>query len=193
MWPWGHLAFGYLFYFAWTRVRYRRSSDPLAFVALAIGTQLPDVIDKPLAYWWAILPEGRSLAHSYVFAIPLCVIVLVLAWHYGVPKTGSAFAIGYASHPIADGLPAILNRDPSRLTYLAYPLVPPPDYEADSFAYHLADLRTYLEDIVAHGAAVDTSSFFAIELSLTLAMVVLWVYDGAPPLPAGWRAVKARL
>ena len=40
-------------------------------LALAIGTQLPDLIDKPLTYQFAVLPSGRSLGHSLFFAAVL--------------------------------------------------------------------------------------------------------------------------
>ena len=58
MWPWGHLAAGYPVYTAYTRLH---TGDPPADVPALVallGTQLPDLVDKPLA----VLPTVRSLS-----------------------------------------------------------------------------------------------------------------------------------
>jgi hypothetical protein len=49
MWPWGHLAVGYLLSAGAAYLRDHSSPRGLAVVALAAGTQLPDLLDKPLA------------------------------------------------------------------------------------------------------------------------------------------------
>ena len=66
MWPWGHVALGYLFYSLYVHWRHDRPPSAPAAIAVGVGTLLPDVIDKPLAWWAAVLPNGRSLAHSAV-------------------------------------------------------------------------------------------------------------------------------
>ena len=60
MLPWGHLAVGYLAYSLAVRVRSGGPPAGLAVAALAVGTQFPDLIDKPLVSWVSVLPSGRS-------------------------------------------------------------------------------------------------------------------------------------
>ena len=64
MWPWGHLAVGYLVYSGLSRWRFGRLPGSVATLAVALGTQLPDLVDKPLAWTVNVLASGRSLAHS---------------------------------------------------------------------------------------------------------------------------------
>jgi hypothetical protein len=148
MWPWGHLAVGYLCYVVSLRVRGTGERTLTALAAVAVGTQFPDLVDKPLAWTFAILPSGRSLAHSLITA------TLVLGVLYWVAKRrGSgeeetvAFGVGYVSHSLADLGPdvvfGLLRGDWSQLewtTYLLWPLLPSPPYPRDdSFLEHFAD------------------------------------------------------
>ena len=63
MWPWDHLAFGYVWYTLASRGWDGRPPSNAAAIALAVGTQFPDLVDKPLAWWLDVLPAGRSLGH----------------------------------------------------------------------------------------------------------------------------------
>lgn len=51
-----------------TLVRERRLPNAKHTVVPLYATQLPDLIDKPLAWSVGILPTGRSLAHSLLTA-----------------------------------------------------------------------------------------------------------------------------
>ncbi|RLM56889.1 metal-dependent hydrolase, partial [Halorubrum sp. Atlit-26R] len=70
MLPLGHLAFAYLWYALYAASSTHRLPARLALLPLAVGSQFPDLIDKPLAYI-GVLTYGRSLAHS-LFAFALC-------------------------------------------------------------------------------------------------------------------------
>lgn len=146
MWPWGHLAVGYFCYLA---VVHWRSDNRLtlgALLAVAFGTQFPDLIDKPLAWSFAILPSGRSLAHSLLFAIGLLLVLYQVGRDYDQTDIVGAFAVGYISHIFSDLGPGVilglLQGDVSQLTwtmYLLWPLLPAPPYTNDaSFASHFA-------------------------------------------------------
>ena len=94
MWPWGHAAAGYLLYTLWARRRFHRPPAGAATLALAVGTQFPDLVDKPLAWTFGISPSGRAGAHSLLIAIPL----LLMLW-VGLPdrhrrSLWGAFAAG---------------------------------------------------------------------------------------------------
>ena len=73
--PLGHAAFGYVLYSLYTRLHLNHPPQGLAALALAFGTQFPDLIDKPLTWTFAVLPYGRSFAHSLFTLVPLLAIL----------------------------------------------------------------------------------------------------------------------
>lgn len=128
MFPWTHAAFGYLSLLS-VAVLLRRRLSRAELIAVIVGTQLPDLVDKPLAWWFNVLPSGRSLAHSLLVAVPLSLLVLAVAWYLTHPEVGFAFAVGYASHLIGDSYVALYYWRPEELTYLLWPLLPPYPYD----------------------------------------------------------------
>lgn len=128
MLPWTHAAFGYLLLLLVAGVLGRRLSRA-ELIAVIVGTQLPDVVDKPLAWWFGVLPSGRSLAHSLLVAVPLSAVVLAYAWHRSHPEVGFAFGLGYASHLFGDTYLAVLYWRPEEFTFLLWPLLPAYPYD----------------------------------------------------------------
>lgn len=133
MLPLGHLAFAYLWYVAYAVSFLCRLTARLALIPLAIGSQLPDLIDKPLAYV-GLLTSGRSLAHS-LFTFVLCVLGAQAAatrlrgrWApESLPErlrivTPIAFAIGYLSHLVGDSYRSLLAGDFWKVRFLLYPI-----------------------------------------------------------------------
>ncbi|UPV76310.1 metal-dependent hydrolase (plasmid) [Halorussus limi] len=174
MWPWGHLAVGYLLYSAFVHVSARRAPDGYATVALALGTQFPDLVDKPLAWTFGVIPNGRSLAHSLIIAVVFLAVLSVLLRLLDRGTVASAFAIGYLSHLLGDALDPLLAGDVYLLGFLAWPLVPAIDYGTEqSFVAHLQELSL--------AALASDEGLFA------LLTFCLWLYDGAP----GVRVVAA--
>ncbi|WP_254546096.1 metal-dependent hydrolase [Halomarina pelagica] len=168
MWPWGHLALGYLCYHVYARWR-GRTVDAIAVVALALGTQLPDLVDKPLAWTVAVLPAGRSLAHSVLFLLPLVAVVLAVGRLLDRRRAAGALLFGYAAHLLGDSVFPLVRGDLHELTFLVWPLLPLPTYSTEpSFAAHLANL--------------GSSPTLAVELALTGLAALAWVRDGHP----GW-------
>lgn len=156
MLPLGHLAFAYLWYVAYATVGTHRLPTRLALVPLAIGSQFPDLIDKPLAYL-EIIRYGRSLAHS-LFTFTLCslAIWLVTARLRGrwtaesIPErlrtvTPAAFALGYASHLLGDTYRFFLTGDWWAARFLVYPLASVPESPADDVAPWIRLFRIYQE------------------------------------------------
>jgi hypothetical protein len=64
MWPWEHLAVGYLLYSV-SCVLWGRYPTRIGVAALAFGTQFPDLVDKPLGWWLGVLPSGQSFASEF--------------------------------------------------------------------------------------------------------------------------------
>ena len=162
MWPWAHAAVGYLIYVAYA---YRRGLPlrGLPVVAAVVATQGPDLLDKPLAWTFAVLPAGRSLGHSLLFGAVLVALGwYVLARRFGRPAIAVGAAIGYLSHLPGDGLGAVLAGRWADLSYLAWPLLPLPEYDLDpSFA--------------AHFAAFEFSTLTLVGFGLTALAVLVWV------------------
>jgi ethanolamine transporter EutH len=137
MWPWAHAAVGYLLYVAYAH-RQGLPLRGLPVLATLFGTQAPDLLDKPLAWTFAVLPAGRSLGHSLLFAVPLAVLCwYVVAGRFDRPAVALGAAVGYVSHLFADGLGAALAGRWADLSYLGWPVLALPEYELDpSFAAH---------------------------------------------------------
>jgi hypothetical protein len=174
MWPWAHLAFGYLLYSLGSRAVRRTPPDSgLTVVALAFGTQFPDLVDKPLAWWLYLIPNGRSLAHS-VFTFVVVALLL-----YGVARQTrwalpvEAFSFGYLTHIVGDALPSLLTGSGPIPLFFLWPLVPPVDYPGET-------------DLVAHLLGVELTPLFLAQLLLAVLVFGLWYADGRP----GWRDVR---
>ncbi len=186
MWPWGHLAVGYLCYVAATGLRDDSEQTFATLTAVAIGTQFPDLVDKPLAWSLGVLPSGRSFAHSLVtFTLVVSLLYLVgRRLHRREPVV--AFAIGYLSHCLVDLGPGVafglLRGDPSQLkwtTYLLWPILPSPPYPHDS-------------SFTSHFAAFALEPYVLFQFGLFGLAVVVWVASGRPGLGTVRRTVRAR-
>ncbi|WP_224332697.1 metal-dependent hydrolase [Haloprofundus halobius] len=166
MWPWGHLAFGYVCYSLWSRLDAGSPPSGVATLALAFGTQFPDLVDKPLAWTLRLLPSGRSLTHSAFTMVFVVAAVYVYARRRGKRELAVAFGVGYASHLLGDSLYSLLSGEYWELAFLLYPLTYT-DYGVEyGFLYHLSML--------------SVSSISSPEVGLVLAVTALWVLDGAP-------------
>lgn len=171
MWPWGHLAVGYLLYASFTRLANDRIPTASATIALAVGTQFPDLIDKPLAWWLAVLPNGRSLAHSIVTALLVVTVLGVVARRRGHLALAVSFAIGYLSHLFADALLPAITGDWYYLGFLGWPFVPAIEYETE-------------QSFLAHFATLELDPFHQFELLVVALALLVWYRDGAPGLRA---------
>ena len=169
MWPWGHLAAGYLVY----RLG-RRPLDGLAVIALAVGTQLPDLIDKPLAWTIPLLPNGRSLSHSLLVVPPILLVVAYLASGYR-RRLVVAVLVGHLTHLATDALYPLLEGNLYFLGFLGWPLVPPIEYEGAT------------KGILSHFLTFQLTPRSGFELLLFALAVLAWLLDGRP----GYRQLVA--
>jgi len=179
MWPWGHLALGYIAYATYTRYRHDEYPAGLPAVALAIATQTPDLLDKPLAYTWPVLPAGRSLGHSLFLALPACLGVLLLARRARpvTARVGVAAVVGYLTHLLGDSVYPLLATDPRALSFLAWPLLSLPEDEVTSLSY-------YVDALLESTRSLDAlSGTFALELLFFVLATGLWIQHRMPPLP----------
>lgn len=121
-------------------VRYGRLPSSDAILVLLFGTQLPDLVDKPLAWTFGVLPSGRMLAHSLVVAVPFVIAVLLVAHRRGYGRLGNVFAFGYLSHLAADFYPILfLGTDYYFYPNLFWPLMSANPDHVTSFAAHVPE------------------------------------------------------
>ncbi|WP_416840430.1 metal-dependent hydrolase [Haloferax sp. DFSO52] len=130
MFPLGHLAFAYLSVVFVQRVRNRPLPSGWVIVAALFGSQLPDLIDKPLVYF-GVLASGRSLGHSLLVAIPVLAVVLRLGYRAGYGDYAVALSVGVLSHYLGDSYRAFLAGDWYSTRYLLWPVFPAIDYPSD--------------------------------------------------------------
>ncbi|NGM67622.1 metal-dependent hydrolase [Natronolimnobius sp. AArcel1] len=168
MWPLGHAAVGYLLYTFATRTRFDSPPAALPLFSLLLGTQFPDLVDKPLAWYVGVLPTGRTLAHSLLFLIPLSIIVLAVARRYDRTELGFAFVLGALSHAVVDVIPALWGAaDPNMLLW---PLLPVETYESGPPTI----IGLFLESL--------SDPYFLLEFVLAALALAAWRRDGYPGL-----------
>jgi hypothetical protein len=184
MWPWEHAAIGYLVYSLSCRALGRRPGQ-LATVAVLLGTQFPDLVDKPLGWGIGLLPSGQSLAHSLLVAVPVSAVVLVVAavWdrRHGPtrPRTtvAAAFAVGYLSHLPGDVVYSALLGRGLNTDFLLWPLVPAGRAAPVDTVNYIGEL---LAAFVSFLATPTGRLYLAGELGLLVLAVLVWRADGYP-------------
>lgn len=182
MWPWGHLAFGYILFTVYHRVRF--SIPPSGFVVLSLvfGTQFPDIVDKPLAYWFHVIPEGRLFAHTLTFAVPLSIILFVIGIQTKNREYIQAFIFGWYSHILADSWKGLITLNFERLSFLLWPILEAPDYPSDSLTDHLNKLILNLQNVNIDSILSGRSGGFIYQLIFFFIVLAIWILEGYPGL-----------
>ena len=179
------LAVGYM---AFSLLAERRLGHPptdRSVIVLAAATQLPDVVDKTLAWNLGVLPNGRSLAHSVLVATVVVAVVGAYLASRDRRSVALAFGVGYLSHLVADSYQAAVTGQWADLAFLGWPLVPAPvSTGPDSIVDRFAALGGEL-------AAGDVSPFLAFEFALVVLALALWASHGFPG-PGLLRRVRPR-
>lgn len=177
MWPWAHVAAGYLLLSGALWLRSRRRPSGVEALAAGAGAVLPDLIDKPLAWRFEVLPYGRTLAHSLLVAGAALLLVGVIARRYDHWTVYAAFAVGYLAHLAGDAYQPVLLGNWEEMFFLAWPLAAAPE-SSDT-----ASVLAYLQDI-------EPTPFFLLGLGVTLFGVAVWWRQGRPGVSTalGWLA-----
>lgn len=176
MWPWEHLALGYLLYSGYARLRGRRPL-PADVYALLLATQAPDLVDKPLAWTFGILPNGVSLAHSVFVALPVAALAVLVARHYDRAPVGVAFGLGYLSHLLGDVLYPLAVSGSVSPGYLLWPLVQRGSVDPDGSLSILFALLSHFGDFLATPRGAVYLTLEVVFLGVALAV---WWADGLP-------------
>ena len=157
MWPWDHVAVAYVCYSLYARLRGRRPSTVAAFAVFAAALA-PDAIDKPLAWYFSVLPSGRSLGHSAFTA-------------------AGVVAIGWVSHLLGDVAYPLVVKGELRVGFLLWPLVPAEAGSSPGAVGHVSEL---FAAFIAYLATPAGATYLLVDVTLLLAALVLWVADGSP-------------
>ncbi|ARS91515.1 metal-dependent hydrolase [Natrarchaeobaculum aegyptiacum] len=171
MWPLGHVAVAYLCYALATRVRLNAPPGGVAVIVLVFGSQFPDLLDKPLAWYVGVLPTGRTLGHSLLLLVPLSIALYLLARRHGRAEYGVAFAIGALSHTIVDALPILWDPEETG-AHLLWPVTPVEPYESGAPSV----LELFLESL--------SDPYFVSEFVLAAIAFGYWRRHGYPGLEA---------
>lgn len=166
MMPWGHLGVAYLLYALYAHLRAGHPPRTLPAVALAVGSQFPDIVDKPLAWYLGVLPGGRTLTHSVFSAAIILLVVSILAARFDRTDIALAFGIGHVSHILLDVPPGAFMGDPSSAAFLLWPLLEQMAYEP----YGSSDTVRRL--------------YFGLQIVVFVIATAIWYRDGMPPLEA---------
>jgi len=133
MMPWEHLLVAAVPFVGYALVRERRLPDGATLLCLAVGSQFPDLVDKPLAWQFGLIPNGRLFMHSLVLAVPVSVLAVAVAHRAGRERLGWAFAVGHLLHLPGDFYSAVLGGSVYFPNNLFWPLVPPREVSKPEF------------------------------------------------------------
>lgn len=198
MWPWEHLAIGYVIYSLGRRALGRDPPTDGDLVAIVVATQLPDLVDKPLSWGLGWFPSGYAVGHSVVFGVLLSLLVVGATARAergrgGTPganrgRLAVAFLVGYWSHLLGDVVSPLRSGDGVLVSRVLWPFSRAEPYAVDR---GLGRGIVYFEGFVAELAAMDPLSALLLYGLVPLATVALWVLDGLPgtAIPArtvGW-------
>lgn len=189
MWPWEHLAFGYVFYSLGWRLSRREAPSESATLWLAFGTLLPDLVDKPLSWGLGLFPSGYAIGHAVLVAVPVGVAVVALAARRGREAEGIAFTTGYWSHLVGDVLNTLRFDQGLGVDRVLWPLVEQSPYGTD---YGLARGLVYLSEFVRELQMEDPTTIVVLYVVLPLPGLVLWVLDGTPGVRGLYRHAVGR-
>jgi hypothetical protein len=178
VWPWEHLAVGYLVYSVAVRTATGNVPQTAAVLALAIGTQFPDLVDKPLGWGTTLLPSGLSLAHSLLVALPLTALALGVARAVGRVGLGVAFAVGYLLHLPGDVVYPLLIGGELNPGFLLWPLVPAAETTVAIVPF-IGQLAGQFQEFLRTPRG---RLYLALELGLLGGATLRWYADGVPGL-----------
>lgn len=182
---------GYLLYSLYSNLRYRDSPTWRESLAVAVGSQLPDLVDKPLAWTFGLVEAGSSIAHS-IFALPVvCFAAYWISRRLDNVRLAIAFTIAYLSHLLSDVIyPIVIGRGIEPRVVLWPIASPPPGLGHGGIVEKTAMyFGRYVDQLSTDGL----TPYAAFQLGLVGAVVLLWLADGAPVASDIYRWIVARV
>jgi len=175
MWPWEHVAVGYIAYSLLHRGYTDRPPRAGAVLAVAFGSLFPDLVDKPLGWAFGVLPS-ISVGHSVFLAVPLGTLIVVVTGHSGRADVGVAFLVGHLLHIPGDIVyPLVLGGSSAPERFL-WPLYSGTVADAG----FMSKVVLYLTDFMVFLGTPRGRLYLACELVLVGTAITLWVADRLP-------------
>lgn len=180
MWPWGHLAVAYLAFSLVSRAYDGKPPTGGPTLVLAVASQIPDLVDKPLSWGFDVFAQGYGVGHSVFFAAPAIAVALAYAVHVGRTRYGLALGVGWSAHLASDVLfGVVLGEGPAVRTVL-WPLHRNPGYSVergffDRFQYYLV---RFAEEILEG----EMTMYLVVYALLFTSVLAVWILDGYPVL-----------
>lgn len=176
MWPWDHLAVGYLTVTALLRLGGEEPPDRPVVIAAVVGSLGPDLVDKPLAWVVSVLPSGVSLAHSAL----TCAVTLLVLWLVGLPRRPLlAFGGGYVAHLAGDAAYGLLTNAPGAPEFLLWPLLSVPPAPPTGPVVTVTTLFGFYRSFLASPAG---QIYLLVDLLLFAVTFGIWIRHGTPGL-----------
>jgi len=184
MWPWEHVAFGYLLYSPLLRLLARRGPDGRTAGLLAFGAVFPDLVDKTLSWGLGVFPTGYALAHSVFVAVPVGVALLATGRSVRV----GGFVAGYWSHLLGDIVDPVRSGGDIAISRVFWPVVVGDPYEE---SLGVGRGVVYLTEFLRELPTTDLTSPAVLYLLSPLLALAVWLADGAPGVAACRRLLVA--
>lgn len=125
MFPHQHFIVAIVPVVAYVMVSDRRLPSIHLLGIVFLGSQFPDLVDKPLAHQFVVLPSGRVFMHSLPIVLPLLVLLGVYGWRTDRRRLSAAFAFAHLSHVFTDHLTALRSPTPQLPPELLWPILSP--------------------------------------------------------------------
>jgi hypothetical protein len=177
VWPWDHVAVGYLCYSGLCRLRCRAPPTDGAAVAVVFGSLFPDLVDKPLSWTFAVVPV---FTHTLVVALPLSATALLISHRVGIPDLGRGFVAGYLLHLAGDLLFPLVTDGVLGHRRLLWPFLP---YRGEPGVGLVEATLGFLGSYAGFLTTPAAAWYMAANVALLGGAVALWVADGRPGVP----------
>ena len=125
MLPIEHFIVAFLPVLGYSIGRDRKLPTPRLTALAFVGSQFPDLIDKPLAHQFGLLPSGRVGMHSLPISVPFVCVIIAYGWYTDRRRLASVFAFAHLSHLLADNYKPLLGATPSVSPDLLWPFTQP--------------------------------------------------------------------
>jgi membrane-bound metal-dependent hydrolase YbcI (DUF457 family) len=151
--------------------------------AVVVGSQLPDLVDKPLAWTFEVLPSGRSLMHSLFAVVAVVTLTYWVSQRFQREEITAWLGLGMVSHSFVDLGPdvmiGLLQGHWGQLqwtTYLLWPLLAAPPYPND-------------DSFMQHFLALALDQYVLLQFGLFAVAAVVWFRSDAP----GYRFIQHQI
>lgn len=179
MFPWEHAVVGYIAYSLICHLVFRDSPSARESLLVLFGSLLPDLVDKPLAWQFGVFEGGYAIGHSIFFAVPISILVGLLAHRYGARRAGLAFVLGYLLHLPGDLISPYVERGDLEVEKLLWPIEQAGGtYSGGLIGGFLENFLPYLSELLS----LELSIYSFLHLGLMGCAFLLWIYDGMPIL-----------